>query len=178
MKRMAEEPGRALAQALARGDEQALRGLYEELAPDLYAYLLGRLRDPETAREVLQDVFLRVVRHRRRIARARSVRSYLFAMAANEVRRNRRRESRRRSAEEAFSARPGPAAPERGDVWEALAALAPEQAEAIHLHLRAGMTFAEVGAATGVSANTAASRYRYGIERLRRILGGPREADS
>lgn len=175
---MREEPGRALAESLARGDEQALRELYEELAPDLYAYLLGRLRDVEAAREVLQDIFVRVVRHRRHIARARSVRSYVFAMAANEVRRNRRRARRRRSAEEVFSERPSRAATEGGDVWDALTALPPEQAEAIHLHLRAGMTFAEVGAATGVSANTAASRYRYGIERLRRILGGPREADS
>jgi RNA polymerase sigma-70 factor (ECF subfamily) len=34
-----------------------------------------------------------------------------------------------------------------------------------------GLTFREIASVCGVSANTAASRYRYGIEKLRDALG-------
>jgi len=40
----------------------------------------------------------------------------------------------------------------------------------------AGLTFAEIAAVTGTSLNTAASRYRYALEKLRTALGG-REDD-
>ena len=35
-------------------------------------------------------------------------------------------------------------------------------------------TFAEIGEILGISQNTAASRYRYGLEALKRHLGGAR----
>ena len=35
-------------------------------------------------------------------------------------------------------------------------------------------TFAEIGEALGISQNTAASRYRYGLEALKRELGTAR----
>lgn len=38
------------------------------------------------------------------------------------------------------------------------------------LKVWAGLTFAEIGNITGVSLNTAASRYRYAMERLRPSL--------
>ena len=41
----------------------------------------------------------------------------------------------------------------------------------IALKIDGGLTFAEVAALLGVSANTAASRYRYALEKLRAALG-------
>jgi len=37
------------------------------------------------------------------------------------------------------------------------------------------LTFKEIGSVCGVSSNTAASRYRYGIEKLREVAGGRHE---
>jgi RNA polymerase sigma-70 factor, ECF subfamily len=54
----------------------------------------------------------------------------------------------------------------------ALAGLPAEQREAVVLKVWNGMTFDEIGDVTGVSPNTAAGRYRYGIEKLRRAAGG------
>jgi RNA polymerase sigma-70 factor (ECF subfamily) len=51
-----------------------------------------------------------------------------------------------------------------------LASLPAEQREVIVLKFWHGMTFDEVGEVTGVSANTAAGRFRYGMDRLRRQL--------
>ena len=49
--------------------------------------------------------------------------------------------------------------------------LPPAQREAIYLRHFAGCSFAEIGRATGVPTFTAASRYRLGLQRLRRLVG-------
>ena len=59
---------------------------------------------------------------------------------------------------------------ERMAVEEALLQLPHEQREVIHLKVYAGMTFSEIGRLTEVSQNTAASRYRYAVEKLRELL--------
>lgn len=45
-----------------------------------------------------------------------------------------------------------------------------EQRAVVHLKLWQGQTFQEIASALGLSANTAASRYRYGLEKLRMQL--------
>ena len=47
-----------------------------------------------------------------------------------------------------------------------------EQKEVVFLKVFDGMTFKEIGSVCDVSSNTAASRYRYGIEKLRETAGG------
>ena len=54
-------------------------------------------------------------------------------------------------------------------IQAALAALPPEQREVITLKIWGGMTFGEIGQALGIPANTAASRYRYGLSELRKL---------
>jgi RNA polymerase sigma-70 factor (ECF subfamily) len=52
----------------------------------------------------------------------------------------------------------------------ALAALPTEEREVIALKIDGGLTFAEIAEVLGVSSNTAASRYRYALEKLRDAL--------
>ena len=56
------------------------------------------------------------------------------------------------------------------EIQAALAKLPPEQAEVVVLKIYQDMTFGEIGAVLEVSPDTAASRYRYALEKLRRIL--------
>jgi len=49
-------------------------------------------------------------------------------------------------------------------------ALPVAQREVVVLHIWGGLTFEEVAQAIGVSPNTAASRYRYALEKLRRLV--------
>ena len=51
-----------------------------------------------------------------------------------------------------------------------MAKLTYEQREVIMLHLRGGMKFREIASLQGVSINTAKSRYRYGLGKLRTLL--------
>ena len=53
---------------------------------------------------------------------------------------------------------------------DAIAQLAYEQREVIMLHLRGSMKFREIAAVQGISINTAKSRYRYGLQKLRTLL--------
>jgi RNA polymerase sigma-70 factor (ECF subfamily) len=55
-----------------------------------------------------------------------------------------------------------------GLIQEALGELPVEQREVLTLKIWAGLTFAEIAGALDIPANTAASRYRYALEALRR----------
>jgi RNA polymerase sigma-70 factor (ECF subfamily) len=55
-------------------------------------------------------------------------------------------------------------------VQDAMSKLPDIYREVITLKLWGGLTFAEIAGAIGVPANTAASRYRYGLEELRKLM--------
>ncbi|NIP98822.1 MAG: sigma-70 family RNA polymerase sigma factor, partial [Akkermansiaceae bacterium] len=57
---------------------------------------------------------------------------------------------------------------------EALKELPKKFSEVIVMKIWGGRTFAEIGDILDISMNTAASRYRYGIEALRKRLAGAR----
>jgi RNA polymerase sigma-70 factor (ECF subfamily) len=59
-------------------------------------------------------------------------------------------------------------------VREAVMGLPVEQREVVVLHVWGGLTFEEVGRTVGVPTNTAASRYRYALEKLRTAMSDER----
>jgi RNA polymerase sigma-70 factor (ECF subfamily) len=62
-------------------------------------------------------------------------------------------------------------------VQEALYTLPSQQREVVVLHLWSEMTFCEIASLIGIPSDTAASRYRYALSKLReslRTLGGGR----
>lgn len=63
-----------------------------------------------------------------------------------------------------------PVDPREQALARALTALPVPQREVIVLRLWHAQSFAAIGELQGISANTAAGRYRYGLERLRRAL--------
>jgi RNA polymerase sigma-70 factor (ECF subfamily) len=56
------------------------------------------------------------------------------------------------------------------DLQDALKSLPPLQREVIALKVDGGLTFAQIAEILQVSPNTAASRYRYALEKLRKAL--------
>ena len=56
------------------------------------------------------------------------------------------------------------------ELERAMTSLPAEQREAVALRVYGGMPFAEIALQQGTSEKTAQSRYRYGIEKIRRIL--------
>ena len=160
---------------LAEGDPSALEGLYDDAGPQLYRYALGMLRRPEAAEDAVQEVFVSLARARGKLGKVRSARAYLFAALRHAIWKRLRREAAGLSSVEpaAIFERPQPPGLPEGaasDIESALVQLPAEQREAIMLKVYQDMTFAEIAAVTGVSLNTAASRYRYALDKLRTLL--------
>ena len=167
-----------------RGSARALRRLYGKYEPDLLtlaASLLGR-----SDQDVLQDVFVRFIESLETFELTGSLKGYLATCVANRARDLRRRDRSRltgplETAERLVSGQPGPlqrviADEQRRRLSSALAQLPCEQQETVLLHLKAGLTFREIGQAQDVSPKTVESRYRYGIDKLRSMLNGQAES--
>jgi RNA polymerase sigma-70 factor (ECF subfamily) len=158
-----------------------LEELYERHGESLYRYLLFRLGSEEDAEDVLQETFCRFARYGLRWKFVRDPQAFVFRVARNEVNRFLKRKLGRRAGEAMIitGAAGGFTAAFTAPEDQSLAALLrsaddlpAEQKEAVYLKVFDGMTFKEIGSVCGVSANTAASRYRYGIEKLREAEGG------
>jgi RNA polymerase sigma-70 factor (ECF subfamily) len=156
-----------------------LRRLYDEHTQPLYAFLLNLTRDEADTRDLLQDVFVKLARDPELLAGVRDERAFLVRLAHNAAidlirRRGTRDKTREQFAAEIIS----PFAP-AGDPDEqtfraalagALAELPAEQRAVVHLKLWDGLTFEQIAGALDIPLNTAASRYRYGLDKLRERL--------
>jgi RNA polymerase sigma-70 factor (ECF subfamily) len=155
-----------------------LADLYDAHASALYAFALNLTRSPTGAEDILQDVFVKLARGGTRIEPGLLSRSYLFAMAHRAIiDAARRRESRERRHEAASAEKPGALFqpdPDRElfatETALALADLPNEQRAVVHLKLWEDFTFEQIAAALEISPNTAASRYRYGLDKMRERL--------
>ncbi|MFV2069469.1 MAG: RNA polymerase sigma factor [Pirellulales bacterium] len=162
---------------IADGRTAALEKLYHQVASRLYGLAQWRTGSREDAGDVVQEVFVYLAEHRDRLRRVRSPERWLMTVTHRKAIDVLRRRQRRQSApldEACFFA-----APEQGsrrlDAARAsalLARLPAVQREVIFLRHFADCTFAGIASIVGVPTFTAASRYRLGIARLRRLMGG------
>jgi len=167
-----------LSQALAAGDREAFAALYDRLGARLYRTALTMLASTAEAEDVVHDLFVELAGHRHRLAAVVDLEGYLFTMLRHAVGRRQRRWSLvRRSIDrlgrerlDAGGFTTPPAEPRDEALAAAVAALPIAQREVVALKIDGGLTFAEIAAVIGVSANTAASRYRYALDKLRLAL--------
>ncbi|MFI5181096.1 MAG: RNA polymerase sigma factor [Thermoanaerobaculia bacterium] len=165
-------------EALAGGDRAALEAIWDAAGPHLYAIALWRTGNEEDARDVVQEVFVRLAAGGQDLSRVRTPHLWLLTVAHRAAVDLTRRRSVR-SAEPLDMVR-FLSAPERNpeslaeeaELSRALARLPGAQREAVSLRHIAGHSFREIGAITGVPTFTAASRCRLGLARLRRLLEG------
>ncbi len=110
---------------------------------------------------------------------ARDERAFLLRLAHNAaVDAVRRREARQRRVDAVAGEMAGVFAPAsepdelaiREALDAALGELPSEQRAVVHLKLWEGLTFEAIAAALDIPLNTAASRYRYGLDKLRQRL--------
>ncbi|MCX6560172.1 MAG: RNA polymerase sigma factor [Candidatus Aminicenantes bacterium] len=154
--------------------------IYDAYGDALYRYLTLKLGSVQDAEDILQDVFVRLARSIDRRRLLSDPKAFVFRCAHNEAGRFWKRRLGRRDRESAF--RPdlasaiwqGPDGPSEIRLGEALAGLSAEQREAVVLKEYEGLTFRAIGSACGIPTHTAASRYRYGMARLREFFGEKR----
>lgn len=162
--------------ALARDNPAAVEMMWHRYAGDLLAFLQAMLCSRHDAEDVLQAVFVKIVRKRRRLAKARRLDAYIFQIARHEAFAFLRRRQRRPTAGPGdepwlLTTQAGNTQDELSDRLQvALAGLPAEQREVIVLKTYREKTFAEIGRLLNVSQNTVASRYRYGLKKLKALL--------
>lgn len=156
-----------------------LERLYDAHASALFGFLLQLTRSEPDTRDLLQQVFVRLASRPNTLDGVRDERAFLLRLAHNLfVDLTRRRDARQRhhdafAAEpvDLFAASPDPdTAALRSELEAALAELPAEQRAVVHLKLWEGLTFEAIAGLLDIPLNTAASRYRYGLDKLRARL--------
>ena len=127
------------------------------------------------AEDVVQEAFVRFWRSRHRAA---DPAAYLYACVKRSAldwqrgrtRRTRREEAVARPEGEPLFSGPAEQAERRAAIAAALGTLPADQREVLVMKVWGGLSFPQIGDAIGVPANTAASRYRYALAKLREQL--------
>jgi RNA polymerase sigma-70 factor (ECF subfamily) len=153
-----------------------LERIYDEHAQALFAFLLNFTRDENDTRDVLQEIFTRLAHEPGLLCNARDERAFLIRLAHNTAIDLMRRRGTRQRYHDQFAEEEAPifAANENPDVAafreslsRALAELPAAQRAVVHLKLWENLTFEQIATALDIPPNTAASRYRYGIDKMR-----------
>ncbi len=168
------------------GDLTAFSALYARHRAPLYRYLLRQVRNAGAAADLFQEVWSRLIASRARYEVRAKFATYLFHIAHNcsidFLRRDRtRRHEGRRDDSEAQPIEPEVPEHERPDaiaefgeqqsaLLAALDALPHEQREAFLLHEESGLTIEEIARVMDVGLETAKSRLRYAVRKLKKSL--------
>ena len=153
--------------------------LYDDHAQALFAFLLNLTRNEADTRDLLQELFVKLARRPDLLCDVREERAFLIRLAHNlAIDLMRRRGTREKNYEQLAAEIPSPFAPTadpderafRDALTKALAELPPEQRAVVHLKLWERWTFEQIAVALEIPPNTAASRYRYGLDKLRDLL--------
>lgn len=169
------------------GDAAAFEVLYRRHKGPLYRYLLRQCGEAGSAEELFQEVWMKLIGARERYQVKARFKTFLYHMARNRLVDHYRRRapgngpSHHRSDGPALDQLPGADCerPERRAqsqqqyerLLELIGELPAPQREAFLLREEAGLEVDEIAQVTGVGRETAKSRLRYALQRLRAGLG-------
>jgi RNA polymerase sigma-70 factor (ECF subfamily) len=181
-----------LMQAFREGDPHAFELLLERHERKVWQFLRRSVGDPVLAEDLLQEVFLRVIKSRFEWKGESKFTTWVYAIARNlcvdHARRAVHRDARSldaptRADDEAGETLHDRLADDARDaegltsdgqvrvrVEAAVAALPPDQREVFLLREVMDMPFAEIAVVVGAPEPTVKSRMRYALERLREAL--------
>lgn len=175
----------SLLLAYAAGDAGAFDILYARHRAPLYRYLVRQSHDRELANDLFQEVWGKVIAQRARYEPRAKFQTFLYTVAYNcFIDHCRRRAVRPKLADDQDAdltvvARDSDSPDhdaERMELGEqlrnAIAALPAEQRDAFLLYEESGLSVSEIAVVTGVGAETAKSRLRYAVAKLRTALAG------
>jgi len=154
-----------------RGDPEAVARLYDRTNAGLFTFVRSLIRDSASSEDVVHETFLRLLEAHPK-SPIQSLHSFIYRIARNlalDVLRERARKSPR-PPEPPPSRDPSGPDREPGVAWAALDQLEDDQRETVVLKVFGGLTFLQIGEVMSVPVGTAASRYRYALEKLAEFL--------
>jgi len=163
---------RDCADHIAQSGVAALSGLYDLTAQRLLRLAVTITHNQHDAEDAVQAALVRVADHPQRLSRCDKPWPYLLSMVRNEslvILRKRKRWSFAHNLADLLTRRTVDEV-EREEtyraVWMALRTLPTEQSEVVVLKVWESLTFAQIAEVLDIAPSTAASRYRYAIEKL------------
>jgi RNA polymerase sigma-70 factor (ECF subfamily) len=174
---MRERSDEALMAAYADGDMNAFEQLYQRHRGPLYRYIRRQVGDAPTANDLYQGCWEKIIRARVAYRATAPFQAWMYRIAHNHIidQFRRRRPTAEVSPDALQADDPGPdqvlaGAQAAARLAAAVRALPTEQRQAVLLRLEAGLGLPAIAAAAGVNQETAKSRLRYAVAKLKRAL--------
>lgn len=152
-------------------ERDAIELLYRRHGAALVLFAAAMTGERSRAQDAVHQVFLRLL-ERGGLAHAADPKAYLFTSVRNAI----LNDAKVRERDVPIDADCGWFEPPDRDhaaeisLRRALAGLSEDQREVTVMHVWGDLTFAQIADVLGISANTAASRYRYALSKLRDVL--------
>jgi RNA polymerase sigma-70 factor (ECF subfamily) len=163
-----------LKKGLIAKDPSSIDALFDIYASGLYQYALSITRQNEDAEEVVQNFFFKLIQNPEILKSISNLRVYLYKSIRNNAIDLIRRRKYEFSLEE-LVIEPQSTAENKVDNLDLINSfkqLSPNYQEIIFLKFYQDLNFREIGSLLEISPNTAASRYRYAVDILRKKIGG------
>jgi RNA polymerase sigma-70 factor (ECF subfamily) len=146
----------------------ALTDLFQRYSEALYRYALSLSGRAALAEDAVQEVFLRLSSDVTKLKEIRQPKAYLYRAVRHQIQR-RPVDWEELPHDDTFAS--DSLSPEdRSDLVTALKTLPAEQREVIFMKEVLKLSFREISEALEISLNTAASRHRYALQKLRNEL--------
>jgi len=162
-----------------QGDREALTRIYEENATSMMTVAISLLGKPEDAKDIVQDVFVKLIESLDTLALRSSLKGFLMTCVANKARdrlRQRRQEqnpgrvqNKRIEQGESDPLHLAIQDEQVNRLHEALARLTVEQRECIMLKVHSGLSFRSMAKMMNVPRGMLQRRYYTGLETLLRL---------
>jgi len=175
---MPEHSDEHLMKSYAGGSMEAFEVLYQRHRAPLYRYLLRLAGNAATANDLYQGTWEKVIRARTTYRPKAPFRAWLYRIAHNHAMDHFRRNQP--NADEVPDDLASPAAEPseqlardsmQQELQGAIGELPPEQRDTLMLKLESGLDLQTIAEITGVNPETAKSRLRYAVKRLKTMLG-------
>lgn len=152
---------------------ELLERIVDDHIDRLFRYAFFRTGSRADAEDIVQEVLLKLFRSEKDLARVKDVEGYLLRSISNRCcdyhRRRRRTVPLDEAAPMAVTDDKALSEEDRQRIEALLSDLPPEQAEVIRLKTSEKLTFKRIAQLTDASEATVKSRFRYGIEKLRKL---------
>jgi RNA polymerase sigma-70 factor (ECF subfamily) len=149
---------------------EQLERLYDEVGPEVWAFVRRRVADAGTAEELFQETFAVAVSDFAAVAAAASARAWMIGIARNLIRRHWHSVQRRRSVAlpDDLPANGEPIEDARVNAMrQAIARLPDGQREVLELRLGRELSYAEIAEALAIPLGTVRSRLHHAVASLR-----------
>jgi len=178
---------RSVIEAVLAGDRERFSELVERHSAAVFGVISRFLGNPDDAREVFQETWVRALERLASLKRPERLRSWLFSIALNQCRSRHRSKSagprlvslsgRPADAEDFDPAAtaPGPsevleAADDQERLTRAIQTLPPRQREVLELRLTGGLNHTEIAAALGIREDNARANLYQAMRQLKALM--------